>query len=294
VSLTIYQRRKLKKSSSLETLKQDLSLHKAFLVVGITGVETPVLQAARKNLKGLAQIRVFKNVILSKALDTTQLNDTAKSEVKRILEGENALILTNHSVFTVASILNRLRRASFVKPNRVAPVDITIPQGVTTLQPGPLTDSLTALGVPFEIKKNLVYIRTDSVVVKKGEAVNNRVAELLRALDIAPVNSGFALKVAFEDGMLISGDKLALDYEAYRSELGQAYQNAFALSVNAALPVAETLPFVLAKAASEALSVSIESKYITPESLPFLLGEAVSAANYIAVESKKKNPEYQG
>jgi large subunit ribosomal protein L10 len=294
VSLTIYQKRKLKKSNSLEKLKQDLSLYKGFLVVGITGVETPVLQTARKKLKDLGRVRVFKNVILSKALDSTGLGDTSKSEIKKALEGENALLLTNQSVFAVASILNKLKKKSFVKPNRVAPLDIIIPQGVTTLQPGPMTDSLTALGVPFEIKKNLVYVKKDSVVVKRGEVVNNRVADLLRALDIAPVDSGFVFKAAFEDGLLIPGDRLELDFETYRSNVFQAYQSALALSVNSALPVAESLPFVLAKAASEALSVSIESKYVTAESAPLLFGEVVSTANYIAAEVKKKKPEYQG
>lgn len=262
----------------LEYLSTEIPKHRGFIVVGITGVDTPTLQSARKALKGRAVFRVTKNTILSKALDKIDLPVDIKNRIKDSLTSENALVFSDDSVFSVAAELSKFKRPAYIKPNRTTPVDVVIPEGVTPLQPGPLTDSLNALGIPFEVKKNLVYIKKDSLVVKKGERVNARVAELLRALDIAPLTSSFELKLAVEDGLYIAGDKLSIDLAKLIGDVSSAHSAALTITVNLGIPVPGVMPLILAKAAKEALTLGVECGYVSAETLPYLISRGVAAA----------------
>lgn len=291
MSLTIYQRRRQNKRKLLEYLVAEIPKHRGFLVVGITGVEARTLQAARKALKGKAKIKVIKNTILAKALEKVDLAEEVKQKVKAALSHENAIVFTDDSVFSVAAELSKFTQNTYIKPNRVTPVDIVIPAGVTPLQPGPLTDSLNALGIPFEVKKNLVYIKRDTLVVRKGERVNARIAELLRELEIAPITSGFELKLAVEDGLLIPGESLRVDLSKYVKELSEAQKAALTLSVNLGIPVAEAMPLILARAAAQALALAVEAGYPTPEAIPYILAKATAAANALSTLVKAQRGE---
>ncbi len=282
VSLTLYQRRREGKKQLLEYLAGEIPRHRGLMVIGITGVETSVVQSARKALRGKATIRVVKNTILSKALDKTSLPEEVKSALKTRLSAENAVVFSDDSVFSVAAELLKFKRNAYIKPNRSTPVDVIVPAGVTPLQPGPLTDSLTALGIPFEVKKNLVYIKKDTLVVKKGERVNARIAELLRALDIAPLTSAFELKLALEDGLYIPGEKLNVDLSSFVRDLSSAHTSALTLSVNLGIPVAEAMPLILAQAARNALALAVEAGYLSAETLPLVLLRGVSAAKALS------------
>ncbi len=290
MSVSIYKKRKEKKSSLLKELSSEIPRYKGLLVVGIEGVETPSVQKARKTLKGRARIKVVKNVIARRALATAVQDESIRNSLSEALEHENALVLTNESVFNMAAELSRLARATFVKPERRTGQDIVIPAGATTLQPGPLTDSLTAFGVQFEVKKNIIYIKEENVVARAGEVVNSRLADLLRALEITPVNSRFVPKVAVDGGLVIPGSKLSIDFEIFALDLGRAYNQAFSLGVNAPIPVAATIPFTLGIAAQQALSLSLETGLLTSESAPYLLARAHSAAAEIeaAVSRSRK------
>jgi large subunit ribosomal protein L10 len=290
MSVSIYRKRKEKKSSLLRELSSEIPHYKGLLVVGIEGVETPSVQKARKTLKGRARIKVVKNVVARRALATAVQDESIRSSLSEALEHENALVLTNESAFNMAAELSRLARATFVKPERRTSQDIVIPAGATTLQPGPLTDSLTAFGVPFEVKKNIIYIKEESVVAKAGGVVNSRLADLLRALEIAPVNSRFVPKVAVDGGLIIPGSRLSIDFEIFALDLGRAYNQAFSLGVNAPIPAAATIPFTLGIAARQALGLSVETGLLTSESAPYLLARAHAAAAEIeaAVSRSKK------
>ncbi|MEM3799229.1 MAG: 50S ribosomal protein L10 [Thermoprotei archaeon] len=282
MSLTLYQRRRESKKQQFEYLVNEIPKHRGFLVVGITGVKTSTFQSVRKALKGKATIRVVKNTVLSKALDKISLPDEVRSTLKSKLSREIAVVFTDDSVFSVTAELLKFKRSAFIKPNRSAPLDVIIPAGVTPLQPGPLTDSLTALGIPFEVKKNLVYIKQDMSVVKKGDRVNARVAELLRALDIAPLISSFELKLALEDGLYIPGEQLNVDLSKYIKDLSFAHADALTLSVNLGIPTPEAMPLIVAKAVRSALAVSVEAGYPSAEALPLILLKGVSAAKVLS------------
>ncbi|MEM3670454.1 MAG: 50S ribosomal protein L10 [Thermoprotei archaeon] len=280
--MSVFEKRRERKRQLYELLGHKLGESKKMVIVGLEGVETPVTQRVRVELRGKAEIKVVKNTVLSKALDASNLDQNVKEEVKKALKGANAVVFSNVGVFDVASVLNSHKVHTYLKPGRITPVDVVVPAGVTTLQPGPLTESLTAFGVPFEVKKNLVYISKDTLVARAGERVNARLCELLRALSITPTESGFALKVGLDDGLLVSSNILQTDLGEYRSQAMRAIADAFSLSYNSALPVPEVAPLLVERAAREALSAAVEAGYVTAETAQPILAKAYAAAQYIA------------
>jgi len=278
VSITVYQRRKRKKADLMEDLKKLFKEYRNFVVVGITGVEDSTLQRARVVLRALGRIKIVKNTITRKVITSLPLENNTKQLIEEVFEGQNAIVFTNESTFDVVEALEKFSRNVCLKPNRIAPVDVLIPAGVTTLQPGPLTDSLTALNVPFEVKKNLVYIKSPTPVLRKGELVNSRVAELLRELDIKPLVSRFAPKCGLDGGLYIAGEKLVFKKDDLIGQLGAAYEDALSLAFNAYVPVPEVIPLLLTKASNDAISLALEAGVVTPETLPALLVRATRVA----------------
>lgn len=278
MSLTVYQVRKRKKADLMKELVQHFKEYENFVIVGITGVEDSTLQRARVALRALGKIKIVKNTITKRVVASLPLQEEIKRQIAEAFYGQNAIVFTNESTFEVVEALERFTKNVHLKPNRTAPVDVVIPAGVTTLQPGPLTDSLTALSVPFEVKKNLVYIKTDTLVLKKGELVNSRVADLLRELDIRPLASRFVAKCALDGGLYIAGDKLVFKRDDLINQLGTAHGEALSLAFNAYIPVPEVVPLLLAKARTDALSLALETGIVTPDTLPLLLARAVRIA----------------
>jgi len=287
MSLTIYAKRKERKKKQLEELGNLLSKYSNFVVLSIAGVETPTLQKLRNSIRGKAELKVVKNTLFSKALDRTNLSEDIKTRIKKNLERETAVLFTNSSTFEIVALLDRFKKPVYLKPNRISPVDVVIPAGVTTLQPGPFTDSLTALGVPFDMKKNLVYIRQDTVVLKKGEFVNTRLADLLREMGLAPVISSIKAKCAVDEGLFIEGEKLTLNLEQYKKEIESAYENAFSLAFNSALPEPEVMPLLVTKAYYDSLSIAVECGIVNEQTAPLVFAKALSIANALDQEIKK-------
>ncbi|MCL5788340.1 MAG: 50S ribosomal protein L10 [Candidatus Marsarchaeota archaeon] len=280
--MSVYEKRRLRKSRSLEELKTVFGEAKKIMVVGIEGVETPATQRVRVKLKGKARLLVVKNTIASKAIEGTTIAPKYRENLKQMLSGPNGIVFTEENLFQIASVLNAERTKAYLKPGRVTPTDVTIPAGVTTIQPGPLSESLTAFGVPFEIKKNLVYITKDTLVAKAGEKVNSRLCTLLRALSVTPVESGFRLKLGYDDGLLIPGTLLEQDLSAYRLQAAHAAADALSLAYNAAIPTPETAPMLITKAYQEALALSVEAGYVTGETAQPVLAKAFAIAQYLS------------
>ena len=88
--------------------------------------------------------------------------------------------------------------------------------------------------IPTKIDQGTIWIMKETIPVKKGEPISEKLAGLLTKLDIKAIEAGIVLNSALEDGLVYEQEEMIIDLEKFRNDLAQAYQQAISLSIEAA------------------------------------------------------------
>ena len=259
-----------------------LNKYNGVLVVSITGINAPVLHQVRAKLKEEGDVlKVIKNTLLAKAINRVAKRKRGIERLKGYLVGQNAAIFTNKNPYLLKLFLdqNKVRREA--RAGDIAQSDIVIKEGNTNLPPGPIISLFNKLNVPITIKEGSVWVSKDTIVAKEGDEISSDLAELLRRLDIKPIEVSLRVKAAYSDGIIIESKELELDLNEYENTLKECVQQAFNLSLNVAYPTLETIEYLIVRAYMESVSLSTNAIYVTEENLPFLLTRAQSEAQVL-------------
>ena len=263
----------IRKARKVEEIKDLLRRYRVIGVASLHKVRAAQLQELRKKLRGLAHMQVIKNTLMKRAI--SELNE--KPELKKLIEhltGSNIFLFTDINPFKLALILERSKVKGFAKAGDVATEDIIVPAGNTGLAPGPIISQLGSVGIPTRIESGSVWVSKDTVVARKGEVISQSLAAILSKLGIKAIESGLTLKVAYDDGLIISGDELSIDLDEYKRMIGEAYAEAFNLSVNSHYPISENIQVLLQIAASEAYRLAFNANVPTKETIVDLVRKA--------------------
>jgi len=172
----------------------------------------------------------------------------------------------------------------------IASVDVVVPAKNTGIAPGPMLTEFKEAGVPTKIDQGTIWIAKETIPVKKGEVISEKLAALLGKLDIKPVEAKISLAAALEDGIQYSEEELIIDVDKFRDEIVAAHQEAISLSIEAAYVTAENIEQILVKASQSARNVSVESGYMTDETKEQILQKAQSHAQGLASKAKDYTP----
>ncbi|MDO9098803.1 MAG: 50S ribosomal protein L10 [Candidatus Methanoperedens sp.] len=259
------------KKDEIEDIKNLLTTHSSIGIVGVTGIPSNQLQIMRKNLRGLAEIKMCRNNLIDRAL-----NESAEDikQINKYVEDQTALLFTNENPFKLYKILEKGKTSAPIKAGGISPKDIVIEKGPTSFPPGPIVGELTGAGIPAGIEGGKVVIRETKIVAKKGDVVDAKLASILSRLQIHPVELGLELRAVYEKGMIYESKLLAVDEATYLSNITLAVQRAFNLSINSAYPAKATISTLLTKAASQSRNLAINAEIIMPEIIDVLLGKA--------------------
>jgi large subunit ribosomal protein L10 len=283
------------KKDEIEDIKNLLSAHSSIGIVGVHGIPSNQLQLMRKNLRGLADIKMCRNNLIDRAFNESS-EDIKK--LNKYVEDQTALLFTNENPFKLYKILEKGKTSAPIKPGGMAPRDIVVQKGPTSFPPGPIVGELSGAGIPAGIEGGKVVIRETKTVAKKGDVVDARLASILARMDIHPVELGLELRAVYEKGTIYESRILAVDEAQYIANLTTAVQRAFNLSVNTAYPAKATIITLLAKAASQSRNLAINAEIIMPDIIDVLLAKAnahmlslaqvVSAKDAHAISGKLK------
>ena len=160
------------------------------------------------------------------------------------------------------------------KSGDIAAMDVVIPTGNTGQPPGPIISQLNAVGLPTRIESGSVWVSKDTLVVRKGEAINERLAAVLSKLGIKAVEAGLSMTAVYDEGIMIIGDQLKLDVEGTKKSLEQSQGEAFALSLSIAYPTSETIVALLQTASQKAVALSLNAAVPTKETIADLIRKA--------------------
>jgi large subunit ribosomal protein L10 len=260
------------KSAEVEAIKELLQEYKSIGVASLQKVRAAQLQALKKNLAGKVYMRVLKNTLMKLAID--ELGKEELNRLEEYLAGSNLLLFTDLNPFKLALLLERGKVKTTAKSGDIAAIDVVVPAGNTGQPPGPIISQLNAVGLPTRIESGSVWVSKDTLVVRKGEAINERLAGVLSKLGIKAVEAGLSMRAVLDEGLIIAGDQLKIDVDATRKSVEQSNAEAFALSLSIAYPTSENIVTLLQVAHQKAFALSLGAAVPTKETIEDLIRKA--------------------
>lgn len=274
-----------RKTQMYQQLLEIPKKYKVVALVKINKVRASQILPLRKALKGQVEFVCVKDRVAQKALE--KLDIPGIKGISEELTGQCLFIFTNMSPFKLNVLLAKNKIMMAARGGDIASVDIVVPAKNTGIAPGPMLTEFKEAGIPTKIDQGTIWIQKDTTPVKKGEAINEKLAALLGKLDIKPVEAGISLYTALEEGLKYAADEMVVDVAKIRNAFTQFHQEAISLSIEAAYITAENINQILSKAAHSARSVSIESGFMTDETKEQILQKAHSQANALATKAKQ-------
>ena len=278
---TIYPKRKTQMYQQLLEIPKK---YKVIALVKINKVRASQILPLRKALKGEVEFICVKDRIAQKALE--KLNIPGIKGISEELTGQCLFIFTNMSPFKLNVLLAKNKIMMAARGGDIASVDIVVPAKNTGIAPGPMLTEFKEAGIPTKIDQGTIWIQKDTTPVKKGEAINEKLAALLGKLDIKPVEAGISLYTALEEGLKYAAEELIVDVVKIRNVFIQFHQEAISLSIEAAYVTADNINQILSKAAQSARSVSVESGFMTDETKEQILQKAHGQAKALSTKAK--------
>ncbi|MFH2111263.1 MAG: 50S ribosomal protein L10 [Candidatus Bathyarchaeota archaeon] len=272
-----------------ETVQETVELLKGYDVIAaadLNKVNSGMLQDMRRQLRGRLEFKVLKNTLMRISME--EAGKKGGDGFMEMVSGPNVFLFTNGNPFRVAMELESNKVKVFAKAGDVALNEITISAGNTGLSPGPLIGKFGALSVRTRIEAGSIWVVQDTVVVRKGQVINDDLADLLQRMGVRASEMGLRIKAVYERGEIIPGDALILDLGAYRRNLEAAIGNALKVAVEAAYVTPVTAPTILAKAFQQARAVAVEAEWPTPDTIELLVAKANAQARSLASRVGKK------
>jgi large subunit ribosomal protein L10 len=277
------------KSGEVEDIKVLLQQYKSIGVANLKKVRATQLQELKKSLYGKVYMRVLKNTLMRIAIEN--MGETDLKKLEPYLEGSNVLLFTNLNPFKLALMLERGKVKTTAKSGDIAAMDVVIPQGNTGQPPGPFISQLNGVGLPTRIESGSVWVSKDTLVVRKGEAINERLASVLSKLGIKAVEAGLSMRAVYDEGLMVMEDQLKIDVDGTRKSLQQSQGEAFALALGIAYPSSDTIASLLQFAHQKAVALAVSAAIPTKETIGDLIRKANAEMNSLNSAVEKKKPK---
>jgi large subunit ribosomal protein L10 len=236
-------------------------------------------QSIRNKIKDKALIKVLPKNIIKRVLDNIN-----KSELKKYLTGQPALIMSNLNPFEIYKILEKTKSNAPAKVGDIAPKDIIVNAGKTDLSPGPAITTLQKVKLKTKVEGGKIAILEDQLICKKGEVITEDIAAVLNLLKIEPIEIGIDLVAAIENNIIYPKDVLHIDEEKIMEEITKAVGNMINISLEINYPTKESIEIMIIKAYLEMKSLGINAKILEKEMIEDLI--AVASSEALALESK--------
>ena len=266
-----------KKKREVSKIKELIEKYQVIGILDLFKMPSRQLQNIRKSLRGDALIKMSKKRMIKLALE----NIKEKKEIQKLYDPnikEPALILSNMDPFKLFKKLKESKSKTYAKANEIAPNDIVVHAGPTNLMAGPVIGELQRVGIPAMIQEGKIHIRKDTVVVKKGEIISSQLANVLKKLDIQPMEVGINVVGIWENGIVYPKEILDVSEEEYMKKIKDAYNYALNLCVNIRYPNEKSIRILLQKAYSNAKNLGMNANILDKGIIEDLIKKANTEA----------------
>ncbi len=268
----------LTKDQKKRFVEDGIKAVKAAKVIGIVplnSIPDRLLQKSRNAMRSDVRFITGRKSLLTRILEGDAKAKTLTGE----LTGTSAIILSDGNPFDIYSKFKAGTIKLAAKPKQLAPEDINIAEGETTLQPGQAVTELKAAGIDVKIDKGKVVISKAKVLVKKGETISVPVAKALHTLDVLPFHATIAPSAVLAGGTLFRGEVLDISSERTAEEIAKAFGAALHLSLEVGIVNRYTVVKLITKAYTNAMALGIESKAYDSGIVERLIAGAAATAH---------------
>lgn len=279
------------KKKEVETLKTLFKEYETIALVDLISLPSHQLQIMRSKLKKDGVIvRVTKKRLIIKALENFKGKEGIEEFTPFLEKTMPALIFSKLNAFKLSQFLRKNKSKAAAKPGQIAPKDLVVNAGPTPFTPGPMIGELGSLGIKAAVENGKITVKQDTVVVKEGQEVNAKVADLLAKLDIKPMEIGLSLVAAYEDGVVVDKSVLDIDESIYVDEIKRIASDAFKLTVGIGYVTPENIKLLLSKASREVEAVVEAAGILTEGNVKKMLGKASKQAGAIEKLVPEQSP----
>jgi len=274
------------KITEVKELERFIDERNVIGVVDIESLPSKQFQEIRKKLRGKADIKISKSILIKKAIESLKREDLKKLE--GYIDGPCGIIVSDEDPFLLYKFLKKNRSKALAKAGMIAPSDIIVPAGDTDMPVGPVLSELKIAKIDVKIEKGKIVIASDSQVAKKGDVISQQLANALAKLGITPMEIGLKIAAVLEKGVIYTADVLDVDEEKFMQDLVGAYRSALNLAVNAGYPNKESIKIMIQKAYQNAKNLAVNADILTKDTIGGTLAKASGQASALANVLKTK------
>jgi len=238
------------KKNEVESIRELFDKYKIVAIIDMENLPALQLQRMKSKLKDKIVLKLSKKRLIKLAIDQVK-NKKDLEKLKDNLKGMSALLFTNEDPFKLYGLLKKSKSNAPAKPGQIAPKDLIVPAGPTNFPPVPIIGELGQAGLKTEIKEGKVAIREDKLLVKQGEIISAKAADVLSKLGVEPMEIGLNLILTYEDGEFLFKDVLDIDEEEYTNKILICYRDSLNLAVEIGYVSKDTIEMLIRKAYTE-------------------------------------------
>ena len=188
---TTYPKKKVQMYQQLQELPKKYNV---LALVRMEKVRGSQLLPLRKKLQGEVEIVSIKDKVAKLAFAAAGITGIDKLSEK--VTGQCVFMFTNMSPFKLNVLLGKNKVMLFARGGDVASMDVVIPPKNTGIAPGPMLTDFKENNIPTKIDQGTIWIMKETIPVKKGEPISEKLAGLLTKLDIKAIEAGIVLNAA--------------------------------------------------------------------------------------------------
>ena len=258
----------------MKDLKEVIKSNPVIAIVNVSGIPAPQLQNMRSVLRGKISLIVAKNNLIDLALKDMDAEITGLGKLSEYLDGQCALIGSTDNPFKLFKVMEATKTPAPAKGGEIAPMDIEVKAGETSFKPGPIVGDLQQAGIPAAIEGGKVVIKKNKVLVKEGEPIPLKAAQMLTKLEIFPLIVGMDLRGVFENGIVFKSDVLAIDEKKFMGDLLGAISGSYSVAITIGYTTPMTIRPLISKAYAESMGVALFAGITNKTTIDKLIGRA--------------------
>ena len=232
------------------------------LIVHCDNVGSRQFMDIRSALRPNSVVLMGKNTLMRKIIGNycEEKGNDAWMRLHELLVGNVGVIFTKDDVKDVKTKVSEFVVPAPAKVGSTATCDVTIPAGVTPLEPSQ-TGFFQLLNIATKINKGAIEILSDVTVVQKGERVGSSAAALLGKMKITPFEYGLVVQHIYDKGAVYPAAVLDITDEQLAAKFSAGVSNIASISLATNYPTLAAVPHYIVNSYKNVLAVSIGTEY---------------------------------
>lgn len=252
------------KKNYFERLITLMNKYTKCLVVGVDNVRSKQMQEIRIDMRGKAELLMGKNTMIRRCFRDNMEEFPFLANLLPHIVGNIGFCFTDMDLVECRELLVKNKVQASAKAGVIAPCDVVIPAGPTTMGPEK-TSFFQALNLSTKIARGTIEILAAKTVCVTGERVGLSEAKLLNMLNISPFFYGLELKQIVDNKSVFPPAVLDITADAILEKLSKSITTIAALSLSLGIPNRASTPHMIFNGFKNILAIAVATEYTFTE-----------------------------